>query len=836
MVLSTFRDTADQSGKRVEKGALLMNLWVRQLRDLCLVGMVLAGIAFCTAIGAVATASYAVAQSNAIVVEGNRRVEADTIRSYFRTNPGERLDGYKIDQALKALYATGLFQDVRIDQSGPRLIVRVIENPVINRVAFEGNKKLNDDQLGAEVQSKVRGTLSRPTVQSDVQRIVDVYRRNGRFDARVEPKIIELPNNRVDLVFEIKEGEKTGVKKINFVGNKAYGDQRLKDEIKTSETTWFALLAFLQTADIYDGDRIEADRDLLRRFYLRHGYADVRVVSAVSVYDPEKKGFIVTFTIDEGARYKFGKVEIKSNVAMVEPTTLYGRLKAGAGAVYNAEAVEKSVENMAIEVARRGYPFAIVRPNGDRDQTNHVINVTFTIDEGPRVYIERINVRGNTRTRDYVIRREFDIGEGDAYNRALIDRAERRLKNLNYFKLVKITNEPGSAPDRIVLNVDIEETPTGEFSIAGGFSTASGWMAELSVTERNVLGTGQYARFAVQYGQYARGFDLSFAEPYFMGYRLGVGVDLYYKDALATDYVSYSSQTVGMGLRAGFGLSEELSFQARYSIYRQEITLPLQFNDCQFSNAALIKGGAGVAPGDACYRNGEASLAVRRELAAGGVLVSMPGYTLAYNTLDNNRNPTAGIYAEFKQDFAGVGGDINFIRSTFDTRSYYEVFSDVVAVLRLQGGHLGAWGSKDLRMLDHFQKGPDLVRGFAPSGLGPRDLTSGGNRDSLGGTMYWGASIEAQTPFYFLPKDAGIKGAIFADAGSLWDYRGPTTWDVTGETLTPAVDTGAIRASVGVGILWASPFGPLRFDYSFPIAKQGYDNIQQFRFGGGTKF
>ena len=360
MVLSTSRNTADQSVKSVEKGALRMNLWVRQLRGLCLVGMVLAGIAFCTAVGAVATAGYAAAQSSgAIVVEGNRRVEAETIRSYFRPNPGEHLDSYKIDQALKALYATGLFQDVRINQSGPRLIVTVVENPVINRVAFEGNSKLKDDQLANEVQSKTRGTLSRPTVQADVQRIVEIYRRNGRFDVRVEPKIIELPNNRVDLVFEIKEGDKTGVKKIIFVGNKAYGDQRLKDEIKTSETTWFWPSRFFQSADIYDPDRIEADRDLIRRFYLKHGYADVRVVSAVSVYDPAKKGFIVTFTIDEGARYRFGKVDIQSNVPMVDPRTLYGRLKAGAGDVYNAEAVEKSVENLSIEVARRGYPFAV---------------------------------------------------------------------------------------------------------------------------------------------------------------------------------------------------------------------------------------------------------------------------------------------------------------------------------------------------------------------------------------------------------------------------------------------------------------------------------------------
>src|SRR5665213_3564979 len=551
-----------RGGENVGKGALRMTLWVRQLRGLCLVGMVLAGGSFCTATGAVATATRAQAQSeNSIVVQGNRRVEVETIQSYFHLNPGEKLDSYKIDQALKALYATGLFQDVRITpSSGGRLVVVVVENPVINRVAFEGNSKIKDDQLSNEVQSKTRGTLSRPTVQADVQRLVEIYRRNGRFDVRIVPKIIDLPNNRVDLVFEVNEGDKTGVKKILFVGNKAYNDQRIKDEIKTNETSWFWIVAFSQTTDIYDPDRIEADRDLIRRFYLKHGYADIRVVSAVSVYDPARKGFTVTFTLDEGARYRLGKVDILSNVATVDPRSLYDRTRVGAGDVYNAEAVEKSVENMSIEVARRGYPFAVVRPRGDRDQPNHTINVTFTVEDGPRVYIERINVRGNTRTRDYVIRREFDIGEGDAYNRALVDRAERRLKNLNYFKTVKITNEPGSAPDRVVLNVDVEEIPTGEFSISGGYSTASGWMAELSVSERNLLGQGQFARFGVQYGQYSRGVEVSLAEPFFLGNRIGVGVDLYAKQTLATNYISYNSQTLGVGLRAGFALNDELSF------------------------------------------------------------------------------------------------------------------------------------------------------------------------------------------------------------------------------------------------------------------------------------
>ena len=834
-----------------------MMLWLRLFRGLGLVGLVLAGCSLGVAIGSVATADYAWAQgSDPIVVQGNRRVEAETIRSYFRTGPGGRLDSSSIDDALKALYGTGLFQDVRITPSGGRLVVTVVENPVINRVAFEGNKKLKDDQLLLEVQSKPRGALSRPAVQADVQRVVEIYRRNGRFDVAVNPKIIELPNNRVDLVFEVNEGAKTGVRKIVFIGNDSYSDTRLKDEIKTSET--IPLIGFLQTADIYDPDRIEADRDLLRRFYLNKGYADVRIVSAVAVYEPERQGFTVTFTIDQGQRYRYGKVEIISNVPAVEANSLYGRLRAAPGGVYNAEATEKSVENLAIEVARRGYPFAVVRPRGDRDVAAARINVAFVIEEGPRVYIERINIRGNTRTRDYVIRREFDIAEGDAYNRALIDRAERRLKNLNYFKVVKFANEPGSASDRIVINVDVEEQATGEFSVTGGFSTADGFLAEVSVAERNLLGHGQYAKASVQYGQRTRGFELSYAEPYFLGNRLMIGFDIFARQTLASSYYSYENQTIGAGTRLGFVLTEELSMLTRYNIYQQKISLPTYLNDCILSPNAIINGGSGVTPANeaartdpvflfapytgGCYLNSEAGLAVRREMAAGPVIVSMLGYTAVYSTLDNNRNPTSGIVLEFKQDFAGIGGDVNFVRSTGNLRSYYEVFADVVAVVNLQGGHIAGWGSKDLRMLDHFQMGPNLVRGFTPAGIGPRDMSSL-SQDSLGGSMYWGASIEAQSPIPYVPRDVGLKVATFADAGSLWGYKGPTFWAVTGESVSGCVNTLCsieegmhIRASVGAGLIWNSPFGPLRFDYAIPVMKQDQDKIQRFRFGGGTKF
>jgi len=779
----------------------------------------------CALSGVVApSAAYAQSASN-IVVEGNRRVEAETIRSYFQPGPGGRLDAVQIDAGLKGLYATGLFQDVRIRQAGGKVIVTVVENAVINRIAFEGNKKVKDEQLSSEVQSQPRGTFSRPLVQADTARLVEIYRRSGRFDVTVTPKIIELPNNRVDLVFEINEGAKTGVSKIRFVGNRTYGDGRLKDVIKTSETNF---LSFLKSSDIYDADRVEADRDLLRRFYLKNGFADVRIISAAAEYEPGQKGFVVTFTIEEGDRYRFGAVEIQSNVRAIDPEAIRASLRVKAGDWYNAEAVEKSVEEASIELAKRGYPFASVRPRGDRNFDSRTINLVFAVEEGSRAYIERINIIGNTRTRDYVIRREFDIGEGDAYNRALIDRAERRLKNLNYFKSVKITNEPGSAPDRIVINVTVVEQPTGEFAISGGYSTADGFLGEVSVGERNLLGRGQYARVAVQYGQYTKGFELGFVEPYLLGQRIALGLDVFYKERSANSYQSYDTRTIGGAARLGFQLREDTSLQLRYSLYEQKITLPDILNDC-------INGPFPITAGATCITNGEASIPVRVELSQGAVLTSMLGYTLSYNTLDNNKNPSRGMIVDFKQDFAGAGGDTNFIRSTADARFYSEWIPDIINVLRLQAGHIQGWGGQDVRMLDHFKMGPNLVRGFASSGLGPRDLTPGYTGDAIGGTTYWGASLEFQIPLYFIPKDVGLKAAVFADAGSVWDYKGPTFYPATGEHMTFA-DDNKMRSSVGVGLIWDSPFGPMRFDYSFPITKESYDKVQQFRFGGGTKF
>jgi outer membrane protein insertion porin family len=823
-----------------------MKRWCGVLRGLTVACLLLGGVVLGSGAISVVAAGSAFAQTvSAIVVEGNRRVEADTIRSYFHVGPGGRLDAAAIDEGLKALYATGLFEDVKINQAGGRIVVTVVEAPVINRVQFEGNKRVKDDQLTTEVQSKPRGTFSRPVVQSDVERIVEVYRHAGRFDVHVDPKVIELPNNRVDLVFEINEGDKTTVREIKFVGNNAFGDSRLKNAIKTTETNF---LSFIKNTDIYDADRIEADRDLLRRFYLSKGYADVQIVSAQAEYDPEKKYFVVIFNIDEGAQYHFGTVDVVSNVHDVDASTLRSVLKVGAGGVYDADAVEKTTENMTVEMSKRGYAFAQVHPRGDRDPAAHTISVLFVLDEGPRAYIERINIRGNTRTRDYVIRREFDIVEGDAYNKVLIDRAERRLKNLGYFKSVKITNEPGSAPDRVIINVDVEEQSTGEFSVSGGYSTSQGFLAEVSVGERNLLGKGQYAKASVTYGQFARGFAVSFAEPYFLGYRVSAGIDIFANDTLQSPFQSFGSDTYGTALRLGFPLSENLSLQTRYTIENQAITLNPLLSGCNANS--LQQGLTNLQEG--CELAGQASAAFKELVLQGPVWISSVGYSIDYNTLDNNRSPTSGLFAELKQDVAGLGGNVDYVKTTGNVRYYYDLVADIISLVHLQAGYVTAYDGQTIRAFDQFFGGPWLVRGFAPNGFGPRDLTPGTTQDNVGGSIYWGASLEFQSPIPNIPKDFGLKMAAFADVGNVFSYRGPTSYPFpifpntlcntqnggvpcTGSNVG-AADSNTPRSSVGVGLVWDSPFGPLRVDYAFALSKQSYDVVQQFMFGGGTKF
>jgi outer membrane protein insertion porin family len=534
-------------------------------------------------------------------------------------------------------------------------------------------------------------------------------------------------------------------------------------------------------------------------------------------------------------------------------------VKLSAGSVYDATALELSTEALTRDVARQGYAFSQVRPHGDRDEVNHTIALTFTIDDGPKVYIERIEIIGNTRTRDYVIRREFDIGEGDPYNHALVERAERRLNNLGYFKKVHITNRPGSSPDRVIVVVEVEDQPTGAFSISGGYSTVDGALAEVSVTETNFLGRGQYVRLAVSYGQYSQGWTASFTEPYLFDQRMSGGVDIYHRATFQNQYAFYETWTTGGTLRLGLPITDYLTFQPHYSIYESKISIPntssQPYNDCTDPITGITPGTAGaggLGPTNNCLTNGEASLALKQAANQGLVLTSLVGYSLIYNTLDNNKNPSSGLYANFKQDIAGVGGDSRFLRETFDSRYYYPLTDDFTGLLRFQAGNIfGFGGPNSLQIVNNFNVGPSLVRGFAPGGIGPRDISDTNNiaANGLGGTTYFGGTAEVQFPLFGVPKEIGLKGAVFMDAGTLFGFQSRTNF-AGGAACTPTnvaplftqgnciqLDNEAtIRSSVGASLIWASPLGPIRIDYAYAITKGKYDQIQQFNFSGGTTF
>lgn len=722
-----------------------------------------------------ATLTFAgAASAQEIVVQGNGRVDPETVRSYV-TGSGS------LEEARRNMLQTGLFQDVRISRQGSRILVSVRENTSISRVVVEGNRKFAKDAIQPELQTKERSAYNPATVRADEERIRELYRRVGRSAAKVTSRVVDLPNGRVDVVFTVEEGSKTGIKEIRFAGNEAYSDRRLRELMQSGEMN---LLSFIKTNDVYDPDKIAADLELIRRYYLKNGYADFQVVGTDVRYDSAEEGYIITITVSEGQQYRVGQVAFDSRVDSINAEILRDQVQTATGDVYNAEAVEKTLTGMTNEAVRRGYPFVSVRPTGARDPATQTVNLGFVVEEGPRVYIDRINIRGNSRTRDYVIRRELDIGEGDPFNKVLVDRAERRLNNLGYFKKVRVSTEPGATADRVVLNIDVEDQPTGAFSIAGGYSTSDGAIGEVAISESNFLGRGQFVRLAGQFGQRSQGVDFSFTEPYFLGYRLAAGFDLFTKYSDQTQYSRYENRTTGGQLRIGLPLTEESGITLRYSLYEQELKIPntlrRPYNDCSLpiANYTALNPGTNTALYPNCAYDGEASIAVKE--SRGTTLTSLAGVTLAYNTVDNFKNPRSGIYAELKPDVAGLGGDSNYFRVTGEGRYYQELYEDIVGVVKIQGGHTESTGQNrsssglttfggNLRLVDHFFLGPTLVRGFAPSGIGPRDIsTPDSNQNSVGGTTYIGGSVEAQFPLPLVPRDLGLKGAVFADAGTLF--------------------------------------------------------------------
>ena len=747
----------------------------------------------------------------AVEVRGNNRIDADTVRSYMLIQPGDNYDADRADRSLRSLFATGLFRDVQVARDGSRLIVTVAENPVVNRVQFEGNRRLSDDTLRPEVQMRSRGVFTTQLAQADRQRILNLYARRGRFAALVEPKIIQLDQNRVDVVYEITEGDAALVSRINFVGNRSYSDGRLRDIVATREQAFYR---FFSTSNTFDPDRLSFDRELLRRYYLRNGFADVEIGNASAELAPDRSSFFITYNVNEGPRYRFGAIEVNSAFPALDTAALRNRLEMRQGDFYDGDLIERTTQSLADSANLRGFPFVDVQPQIERNRENNTIAITFQVAEAPRVFIDRIDITGNTRTQDRVIRREFRIAEGDAFNAAQIRRSRERIRNLGYFSDVQVASSPGTAPDRSIVTATVQERATGEVSLGGGFSTDAGFLADFGLRERNLLGTGLDARLNGTLAERRSQVDLSVTDPAFLDRNLAAGLDLFLVQRNLINIANYRERRLGFAARTGFEYNERLRQNFSYTLVERNVF------DIQ----------------------NRASPFIREQ--QGRSLLSQVSQTLSYDVRDSAIQATRGYFVRWGADFAGLGGDVAYIRNRVDSALFLPLERlvgdpDYVLTFSASVGHLaplnnrsqvrpdplnpnGTIGGQRDRIVDRFFLGGENLRGFAIAGVGPRDRNT---RDSLGGRLLWTASAELRYPLP-LPSELGLLGRAFVDAGAL--SQGPSG---------PAIfNSSAPRVAAGVGISWRSPFGLINIDLARALAKQPLDQTQIFRFGFGTRF
>ena len=730
-----------------------------------------------------------------ITVEGTQRIDPETVRTYMTVAPGDPLDAAAVNESLKRLFGTGFFANVEIieGEDGRALTVRVTENPIISRVAFEGNLRIEDEDLRPEVQTQPRAIYTRSKIQDDVQRILNVYRRSGRFAATVEPKLIEQPQNRVDVVFEINEGELTQVERIVFIGNTKFSDSDLRDEIFTAEARFWR---FWASDDIYDPDRLSVDQESLRRFYLSEGYADFRVLSAVAELTPAADSFVLTFTVDEGERYKFGAIEVESRLPAIDAETLLPLLAATPDDWYNADLINEDIDALTDRIGEAGFAFVNVRPVPRPDRTNRLIDLVYEVGEGPRVYVDRIDIVGNVRTEEKVIRREMRLSEGDPFNTSKLRRSRERIRNLGFFETVETETVPSSQGDRTNIIVRVTEQSTGELSFGVGFSTADGPVGDISLRERNLLGRGQDLRLGLRVSGRTQTLDLSFTEPYFLDRRMSAGFDIFRIDEDNTDESSFETEALGFRLRTGYALTEHT--RQNWSYGWTSTDLFPGSNASEFVNEA-----------------------------AGRSSTSSVSHTITWDTRDNRFSPTRGVVVSMTNELAGFGGSERFMKNQFSAAGYYEVFPEVVFSAIGRVGALNGLG-EDTDITQRFFLGGERLRGFAVAGVGPRDLSTD---DSIGGNYYYTGTLEAEFPLG-LPNDLGIRGRVFTEAGSLFGLDNTTPNGVN----VPLGDDASVRASVGVGVSWESPFGPIRVDLGFPVLKESYDKTQTLYFSFGTRF
>ena len=838
-----------------------------------------------------------------IAVRGNQRLEPETIRSYANLSPGQTYTAESLDQALKDLYATQLFADVQITggETGD-LVIAVRENPVINRIILEGNKRLKDDKITPEIKLAPRQIFTRSAVRADVDRILELYRRQGRFAARVEPKIVQLDQNRVDVVFEIYEGDLAKVRSINIIGNKQFKDDRLRKEMYTRQAG--GLLGFLKSNDTYDPDRLSADQQKLRAFYLTQGYADFRVVQALAELTPDRKDFVITYVVEEGPRYKFGTIEADSALRDFPAEKVKSLVKLKQGDWFNAKAVEDAVTGLNEQAGNLGYAFADISPAYDRDADKHVMNLTFKVGETPRVYVERIDITGNTVTRDKVIRREFRVNEGDAFNALKVKRSQDRIQSLGYFQdKFEIKQAEGSAPDRVVLAANVEEKATGQLALSGGYSSLEKFVIQLAVSQNNFMGKGQSLDASVNYSAYSKSAEVGFVEPYFLDKPILLGAQLFRRDYNSFSYTSsgnrnrtYSQASTGGGIRTGFPLTEFTNMGIRYTLTNDKISLD---KSTFYTDPDLVLDPDGTGP--LTGSNGPLPPRCNPNLAGrylcdeiGTHLTSLLGYSAVYDNTDGI-HPTRGQRLTFSQDFAGLGGDVRYLRSRADATKFWGFGGGWIFSAHAEGGYIHPLQTRHdqdgneiepIRLTDRFF-GAQL-RGFDIRGIGPRiqrvsydadgnlDFSQTRITDALGGRAYYMGRLELEFPTNSALKSYGLRPSAFVDVGSLWKVKTPPLTDIvafctpkTGTTgltgfTSPDPDchidyAGGLhntasfdsapgykelflgnsykpRLSIGIGVNWTSPFGPLRIDLAKALLKQKGDDTKLFSFNVGTQF
>lgn len=753
------------------------------------------------------SAAYAAAISQ-IVIEGNQRVEKETVESYLQLGVGDQFNDSKIDDSIKVLFQTGLFSDVKIAQRGSTLVVSLTENPLINVVNFEGNEELDDDALAKEVEVRERMIFTKSRVQSDTRRILALYQKTGFYNVRVAPKLIRLPQNRVNLVFEVTEGSETNVKTIDFTGNDYFSDNTLRGVIGTAETSWWN---YFQRNDKYDPDRLEYDKDLVRRHYLKNGFADAKVISSDVQLSPGGEYFTISIAVEEGKRYEIVDVAVNVGEANLDPNNLRSVIKTGVGDTYDASRVDRTVENLTLEASKQGFVFAKVEPDVQRIEGTNGLNLTYNITEGQRNYIERIDIVGNYRTLDEVIRRELSIFEGDAFNRTLVERARRRLTALDYFDKIEFRDEEGSSPDKIVLVVEVMEKATGKISFSVGYSTTEAVVGSVSLSERNLFGKGQAVNLNTTLSFKRQQVDFSFTEPYFMGMPIAAGFDIFATKTDNTSTSSYTSEQIGGALRAGFKLDEFSRVNFKYYLAYRNI-----------SGIDLAKASPAVIATE------------------GDSWKSTISANYIWDNLDNPSKPTQGLRAEIEGELAGLGGSTYY--ASVDAHAWYfmPVIEDKLIVkFEANAGHIQSLNNDNVDLQDRFFKGADSFRGFAKAGVGPKQIGNDGNMDSIGGQTYAIGTIEANFPVG-LPENWGVEGAVFSDFGTV--FGAPENSVANGvdgcmrESGCTVFDDVAFRATIGAGLIWNSPFGPLRFEAAYPLMAESYDDKEWFRFSIGTRF